>query len=195
MSQRIKVLHLIPSLGVGGAEQLLLHLAPRLDPRRFEVHICSLGEALGNGLRPEFERIELPILIIDSKHMYSLRMLIEVVSYARNHQIDIIHTHQSNADVIGLLAGRILGRPVISTMHSIPENYRYERLHSRWLTRLTTRYLASRFIAVSQSVPPSLSPSGTSRPTRSQRSITPCQSSATCRSPMACAGAPKATGW
>lgn len=152
MSRPIRVLQLIPTLGVGGAEQLLLSFAQRLDRARFELYICSLGEVLGNPLQPEFERLGLPLRVIDAKHMYTPGMLAEVARYVRQNDIDIIHTHQSNADVVGLLVGRALRRPVVATMHSVPFNYRRERLYNRWLIRLTARCLATNFVAVSRAV-------------------------------------------
>lgn len=150
--QPIKILHLTPSLTVGGAERLLLSLAERLDRSRFEVHVCSLGVVRGNQLQSEFERLALPLYVVGSKRLYDVRSVVGVARYVRSRRIDILHTHQSNADVVGQVVGRLLGRPVVSTMHSVPHNYNRERLYSRWLARMTARYLSTRFIAVSQAV-------------------------------------------
>ncbi len=40
--RKIKVLFIIPTLDVGGAEMDLVHNAPRLDPTRFEVVVCCM---------------------------------------------------------------------------------------------------------------------------------------------------------
>jgi glycosyltransferase involved in cell wall biosynthesis len=41
-TRKIRVLYVIPTLDVGGAEMDLVHNAPRLDPTRFEVSICCM---------------------------------------------------------------------------------------------------------------------------------------------------------
>lgn len=42
MSRKIRVLFVIPTLDVGGAEMDLVHNAPQLDPDRFDVIVCTL---------------------------------------------------------------------------------------------------------------------------------------------------------
>lgn len=152
MTERIKVLHLISSLSVGGAERLILGLADRIDRSRFELHVCSLGVVRGNVLQPDFERQGIPVYVIGSKLFYDVRSAIAVARYARRHQIDIIHTHLGDADVIGRVVGRFLRVPVVSTLHNEPRDYNRQRVDRRWLTRLTTRFLAPHLIAVSQRI-------------------------------------------
>ena len=42
MTNKIRILFVIPTLDVGGAEMDLVHNAPRLDPARFQVVVCAL---------------------------------------------------------------------------------------------------------------------------------------------------------
>lgn len=42
MSRKIRILFVIPTLDVGGAEMDLVHNAPRLDPALFDVTVCTL---------------------------------------------------------------------------------------------------------------------------------------------------------
>ncbi len=42
MPRKIRILFVIPTLDVGGAEMDLVHNAPRLDPARFHVVVCTL---------------------------------------------------------------------------------------------------------------------------------------------------------
>jgi glycosyltransferase involved in cell wall biosynthesis len=152
MSQRIKLLHLCASLTVGGAERLMLGLAERSDPRRFEAHVCSLSVVRGNALRPEFERLGLPLSVLGFRKFYDLRAVRAVAQYVRQHQIDIIHTHLITADVVGRVAGRLVGRPVVSTLQNEPQDFNRERLDRRWLEWITARYLTTRLVTVSPRV-------------------------------------------
>ncbi|HEX6287609.1 MAG TPA: glycosyltransferase family 4 protein [Herpetosiphonaceae bacterium] len=149
MTQRIKVLHLCASLSVGGAERFLLDLAQRFDRERFEIHICCLNVLRNNALQDDFERLGLPLYIIGTKRLYDLRSILAVARYVHRHQIDIIHTQLTNADIVGRIVGRALGRPIISTLQNEPHDYHRFRWIHRWLNRVTARYFATRLIAVS----------------------------------------------
>lgn len=152
MKPRIKVLQLTASLAVGGAEVIILNLARRLDHGRFETHVCHLGQVRNNSLRPQFERLGVPVYSTGSRKLYSPTNVRAVQRYVQEHQIDLIHTHLLHADIIGRLVGRWTGRPVVSTLHNVPFNYNRDRWDRRWLERLTARHLASRLIAVSEHI-------------------------------------------
>jgi glycosyltransferase involved in cell wall biosynthesis len=152
MTQPIRVLHVIDSLSVGGAERLLLGLAEHVDRERFEFHICAVHVLRGNKLRPRFEQLNLPVHVIGARKLADPNVLVSVARYVREHQIDIIHTHLVAADIVGRMAGRITGCPVISTLHNIPYQYNLEKGARRLLGRVTARYLTHRLVAVAKCV-------------------------------------------
>ena len=152
MNQRIKILQLSSTLVLGGAEQLLLGLARSIDRSRFELHMCSLSVFRGNALQPDFEQLGLPLKVIGARRFYDPLAAAAIARYVRAHTIDIIHTHLSNADVVGRLVGRALGCPVVSTMQNEPRDYNRARLDHRWLERATARHLATNLIAVSERI-------------------------------------------
>ena len=41
---KIKIVFVITSTGVGGAEKMLYHTIKGLDPARFDIRLCSLKE-------------------------------------------------------------------------------------------------------------------------------------------------------
>jgi glycosyltransferase involved in cell wall biosynthesis len=152
MEQPIRVLHLCASLSVGGAERFLLGLAERLDRRRFEMHICCLNVLRNNALQHEFERLGLPLHVIGTKRLYDLPSILAVARYVREHKIDMIHTQLTNADIVGRIVGRALGRPVISTLQNELRDYNRFRFIHRWLNRFTARYCGPELIAVSDRI-------------------------------------------
>lgn len=150
--KRLKVLQLVSSLTVGGAEQIVLTLAERIDPGRFETHVCSLSVVGQNKLQPAFEQLQIPLLPLNARHAYDLAVAQQVRQYARQQQIDLIHTHLTDADIIGRLVGRSLRLPVLSTMHNMPHNYARQRRDRYWLQRFTARMLSSHLVAVSAKI-------------------------------------------
>jgi glycosyltransferase involved in cell wall biosynthesis len=148
--QRLRILQLVSSLTVGGAEQVVLSLAERVDRRRFETHVCSLSVIGQNGLQPQFEQLDLPLLTLNARRLYDLPTIRQVRRYVQEQQIDLIHTHLLNADIIGRFIGHSLGIPVISTLQNIPDNHARQRADRYWLERLTARYLATHLVTVSR---------------------------------------------
>jgi glycosyltransferase involved in cell wall biosynthesis len=152
VKQRIKVLQLTPSLSVGGAEQVILSLVNHIDKSRFDMHICCMGAPNDYSLLPKFQQLNLPLYITGTKKLYHPQNTWAIGRYILNHKIDIIHTHLSRADITGRILGRLLGRPVISTLHNPPSHYDQARFDQRWLQRLTARYLDSYQTAVSDQI-------------------------------------------
>ena len=151
MQQR-HILQLCASLSVGGAERLIFGLAQHLDRERFGVHVCGLSVLRGNALQPAFEQIGVPVYVPGSERFYDINTIRAVANYVRTHNIDVIHTHLTHADVVGRIVGMITRRPVVSTMHNEPRDYDQQRRDRSTLQRLTARRLATYLIAVSPSI-------------------------------------------
>jgi glycosyltransferase involved in cell wall biosynthesis len=152
MTERLKILHLIDSLAVGGAERFLLNLLGQLDRSQFELHVCCLNVVRGNKLQPAFQQLDLALTVLGSRHLYDLRSAWAVARYIRRHRIDIVHTHMLGPDVIGRLVGVLLQRPVFSTMQNEPRDYDRKRFDACWLERLSARRLPVHLIAVSERI-------------------------------------------
>ena len=152
MKQRLKVLHICDSLSVGGAERLILGMVEQMDRSRFEIHVCSLKVIRNDYLRPDFERMGVPLYSVNAKRFYSLRTFQNIARYVREHDIDIVHTQLTSADIIGRVVGAMTGRPVISTLQNDPQDYNRERLDRRWLERLTMHLCKPRLVAVSHRI-------------------------------------------
>jgi glycosyltransferase involved in cell wall biosynthesis len=79
---------------------------------------------------------------------------------------DVLHTHLANADVLGGLAGRALGVPVVSTVHVMrAESGLRDRVRTALANRVRRR-TASRVVAVSDAARAWLADAGWSRPER-----------------------------
>ncbi|MBC8162361.1 MAG: glycosyltransferase [Roseiflexaceae bacterium] len=152
MKQRLKVLHLCDSLSVGGAERLILSMVERMDRSRFEFHVCSLKVIRNDFLRPDFERIGVPLYSVNAKRFYDIRTFQNVARYIREHNIDIVHTQLTSADIVGRIVGKMTGRPVISTLQNEPQDYNRERFDRRWLEQLTIQLCKPYLVAVSHRI-------------------------------------------
>ena len=144
-----KILHLIDSFSVGGAEQLLLNLAQRMDKSRFELHLIGLSTFNRNCLQPQFERTSLPVHVIGTRHFYDLRAALWLIRYIKQQRIELVHTHLDYADVLGRVVGALMRRPVVSTLHNQPAQFDQERFDRRWAQQISARFSNVHLVALS----------------------------------------------
>lgn len=110
----IRVLLLLPQLGIGGAETHVMHLLGRLDRSRFAVSLCCLKRGA-----PDWE--EHAVRLAERYWVLGFRMrslplaIIRLASEIRRGRYDVLHCHLSLADAIGRPAGAIARVPVIVT--------------------------------------------------------------------------------
>lgn len=128
--KKIKVVHLITSLRMGGAEIFLGDLLAHMDTTLYEHHVVYFHPGIQVS----------SLLIGTSIHLYQIRGLvacydpvfwIRLFRTIKTIQPDLIHTILASSHIAGRLIGRILRIPVISALHSHAEVY----ADHRWLMR------------------------------------------------------------
>ncbi len=117
---RIKVLHLITRLIVGGAQDNTLLTVEKRRRDRYCVHVAGnpSGEwaerarQVADGFHPLANLFNPISPRRDSAALY------DIVQLLRRERFDVVHTHSSKAGVLGRLAARIAGVPaIVHTMH------------------------------------------------------------------------------
>lgn len=150
--KRKKILHIIKSLGRGGAETLLPETLKLHDKEKFEFHYIyflpwkdQMVEALkGNGGR---------VTCIPASNNAQIMLKVgEVIRYIRENDIQLIHCHLPWAGMVGRLVHRMTGLPVLYTEHNKQERY---HVLTRWMNKLTFNW-QSLAIAVSHDVADSI---------------------------------------
>ena len=142
---RIKVLYLLVSLPVGGAEDLVAALVTGLDPERFEARVACIGEP--GPIGEELARKGHPVvsLGLDIKRTPFWRIIRAVRGLLRELAPDILHTHLYHPNLYGRLAA--LGLGLTGVVASVHNSYTRVKLHrSIWnfiLSRFTDRILVS----------------------------------------------------
>jgi len=145
---RTKVLHIIKSLGRGGAETLLPETLRLHDQQKFEFHYVyflpwknQLEETITqNG----GEVICLP----SSNNIQIIWKLKSLINYVKQNEIQLIHCHLPWAGIVGRLVHKFTGIPVIYTEHNKQERYHFL---TKWMNRLTFNWQTAA-IAVSNDV-------------------------------------------
>jgi glycosyltransferase involved in cell wall biosynthesis len=111
---RLRVLLLLPELGIGGAETHVMHLLERLDRSLFAVSLCCLKRGAADWEERAERRAE-SFLVLGFRMRSLPFALFRLVRHIRRGRFDVLHCHLSLADAMGRVAGTIARVPVIVT--------------------------------------------------------------------------------
>lgn len=146
--QKIKILHLIKSLGRGGAETLLVETAKFHDLTKLEIHVIYFLP-WKNQLVAALHDLGVKVTNIPaSNNLQLIRSCQAVENYIHTHSIDLIHCHLPWAGFLGRRIFKRSGLPVIYTEHNKQERY---HIFTRLINRFTFNN-QSQVIAVSNDV-------------------------------------------
>ena len=120
----MKICHVITRMIVGGAqENTLLTIKGHLE-KGHEVTLATgfspgrEGKLLENGEYGSFPVVEFPDLVREISPWHDLKAYFALKNYFKKHKFDVVHTHSSKAGIIGRLAARAAGVPVVvHTVH------------------------------------------------------------------------------
>lgn len=138
--RKIKVLHVITRLIVGGAQEntLLTVIGQHRDPRYDVTLLAGFDGGPEGDLHDEARAagvrlVLLPSLVRPIRPWADLAALVALVRFMRAERFDIVHTHSSKAGILGRLAARIAGVPVVvHTLHSLV----FHEYENPWKNRL-----------------------------------------------------------
>ncbi len=147
----IPIIHLITRLIVGGAQENTVYTAARLDPKRFSVQVVSGAQTGSEGSLIEETRQQgipltiIPELVRQISPLKDLQALFKLILILRQSQCKLLHTHSSKAGILGRLAGRIAGTPVIIHtvhgwsfhQHMSPRLRSFYIILERWMAKYT----------------------------------------------------------
>lgn len=125
MYKKVNIAHLIPSLGLGGAEKYVFSLFQHRSRDLFNSKIIHWQDC--RDTLQEFTDYGDEIIKLNFGSILSVTTCFKLIRLLKNLQIDILHTHLMDADLIGFFACRILRIPQLITIHSYP--YPIERRH------------------------------------------------------------------
>jgi glycosyltransferase involved in cell wall biosynthesis len=97
-----KILYVITSLGIGGAEKLLLSYLKGFDHSKYEFYVCSLREK-PDDLTQEISKFA-EVINLKVKNRFNPFIILQISKLIREISPDIIHTHLFQSRVYGSMA-------------------------------------------------------------------------------------------
>ena len=148
--KKINIIYVIPALGLGGAERMLVDLVLGLDRQRFTPMVVCLIR--GGVLTEQLMNAGIPVIVIGKKTKLGIGALFKLASFLDSQRPDIVHTHLFGGDFWGRVATLMIrrdGKPaIVTTEHNMNLG---EGVVKRWIKRRLAPHTHV-VIAVSQAV-------------------------------------------
>lgn len=123
-AHRFRVLQLVTRLIVGGAQEHAIAAAANLDPTRYDSQLWTGPETGSEGSLLEDARRRgvnvriIPDLVRRIDPPRDARVTLELARLFRRERFDLVSTHSSKAGIVGRIAARMAGVPVVvHTVH------------------------------------------------------------------------------
>jgi glycosyltransferase involved in cell wall biosynthesis len=158
-SKPLRLLWLIDSLTMGGAESLVIPFAREFARRGEELIVCCLKTIDGNPIERELAAAGVRTVNLQSRNLRDVAAFRRLLALIRSEQVDLIHAHLTYASIWTGVASRLTGVPAVASLHVISDpqaNWR-DRVRA-WLMAFSLRAAGATVIAVSRRVRDSFTP-------------------------------------
>lgn len=155
MKKKIKLIHIISNLSLGGAQVLLYDILNNLKKKEdLDIKVITIDS--GKYIE-KFITSGIPVIDISEKGLVNPKILFKLKKILRDLKPDIVHTHLNKADFYGRIAAKQTGVPLIySTCHNYSTTHKSADINKRsifdTIDNLVVTYSGSRLIAVSNLV-------------------------------------------
>jgi len=144
----VRVMHLLNGEFFSGVEQVVMTLMHYR--KRIEARVMCLMK--GEMIRRASGEIALNVLPMRSR--FDFKVMKGLAEFIRANRINLIHAHTLRANLLGSVIGRMLGLPVIVTIHSFASRestHSLRNLRNRWIERSLAPWVTA-YITVSGSL-------------------------------------------
>jgi glycosyltransferase involved in cell wall biosynthesis len=132
----VRVLHVITRLILGGAQENTVYtaIAQHRDPRFDVTVLCGIDEAGEGNMFTQVNQagvttVVMPSLMRELRPFSDVKAFFDLYRFLRQGSYTIVHTHSSKAGIIGRLAARAAGVPVVvHTIHGLA----FHEFQARW---------------------------------------------------------------
>lgn len=150
--KKTKLLWLIDSLNVGGAETLAISFVRRYDREKFELTIAYLQSIAGSAIQQQLEDAGIRLVPLHARNLRDVSAFRRLLRFLREEKIDVVHAHLTYSATWASLASRLTGIPSIATLHVAPPSGRDRRALRDRLMRFVVNRWATLVVMVSDAL-------------------------------------------
>lgn len=130
MTSKIKIIHIISNLSLGGAQILLFDILNTLKSiNKYDLYVITFdsGEFI-----EKFQDAGIKVIDLKEKGLFNLRIYFKLKRILKEINADIVHTHLNKADFYGRIAAKQTGVKIIfSTCHNYSTHHKGASLNKK----------------------------------------------------------------
>ena len=117
LNRKIRVAHLIAGIGTGGTGENTLFTIEGLDKKKYRIDLV-IGKELRKDILKRILNKKINLIQIrpfKARHnfLYDPILLLKLIGLFKRGRYDIVHTHATKSGILGRIAARIAGVPII----------------------------------------------------------------------------------
>lgn len=147
-STPLRVAHLIDTLSWGGAQKLLVTFAEAAGAHNIVPTVISLRALNDSPFAQHLTELGVPVIVLPCRRIFEPQQIWELIQFLRQGRFDVLHSHLTQANIIGGIVGRLLGIPVVSSVHNTKIRVRRNHKLRQAVETAVLRHGAKRVIAV-----------------------------------------------
>lgn len=133
----MRILHIITSLRIGGAEKLVVDLLPRLQKAGNHVSLL-LFDGTRTSLHEDLENKGVPIasLSIGWRAMRNPLLVFKLIRFLKKEHFDVIHTHNTSCQLMAAFSSFFVSLTLVTTEHNTTNKRRSRKIYKpidRWM--------------------------------------------------------------
>ncbi|MHC4394354.1 MAG: glycosyltransferase [Planctomycetota bacterium] len=132
--KKIKVFHVLSNPNAGGIENMLSEVIPRVDSSICDMRIVNMRDT--SVIYSIWDRKGIPYFKLKTPNKFPLTSILELARLLREEKVDVVEIYGLRANIIGRLAAKLAGVPVILTGVLSTDDWR--RFYHVWLDRMTS---------------------------------------------------------
>ena len=153
MKPKIKILYIITSSSIGGAERILYYTATGLNYNKYDIAVCSLKNKGEIARALEKQGIEVCCLHMGGREsslgwLSSTIALIRLFPYLIRIRPTIVHSFLFRANILARIAGYLTGIPIIISSVRVMGG---EKKYFHYVEMITS-FMVDHYVTVSESV-------------------------------------------
>ena len=134
--RQLKIVHLVTSLEVGGAQHNMLLGLPNLDRSRYKHILISIMDRMQ--MKQQFQEVGIEVHTLGLSKRTDITAALRLRSLLKTIRPDILHTYLIHGNVLGRIVGRLAGVPmIIGSELTIGQAGRIGRLATKLTNPLT----------------------------------------------------------
>ena len=118
----MRLVAVVDSLGLGGAERLLVTLARHAPSADLQLEVLALRDVGATVVTEGLAAEGVDVRYVPTRcrhHLADPRRLVRLARELRRAGPDVVQTHLGTANVLGVAAARLSGVPVVATLHNV----------------------------------------------------------------------------